>query len=419
MSRIQFWLKRLATQLWIRPTLMSLAAVAWVCVAWFGDDLSPVEWPVKISKDTLIHLFGILASTMLTVATFSVSAVASAFAAVATSASPRATRIVMRDGGVQGMLASFLATFIYAVVSITALSALDFGDAGRFFLFLAFCVMVGWVLISFLRWVDRVTRLGRLGDTVERIMDMARETFSSAEILRGFGGVETRETPPDSGMEIRAMKCGYLMHVEMEDLQALAEEVEGEIWLRFRPGTLVTPEQALATVTFDGKWPTNGDDRLRAAMTLGNERSAETDPRFCFILLAEIAGRALSPGINDPGSAIGVLASQIELFHKWGETLSETDEDESVKFGAVKVPAILPAELVEDAFTSIARDGAGTIEVAVRLQKTLGSLRQFGGDELSEAAEKFSAVAADLAEQALVSEHHRERLREVVEQEMA
>src|SRR5690606_8706507 len=107
--------------------------------------------------------------TMLTVATFSVSAIAAAYTSVATSATPRATRLVMGDSAVQNTLAAFLATFIFAVVSLTAISAIDFEASGRFMLFVGFVFLVGWVLLSFLRWVDRVTRLGRMSDTLGRI----------------------------------------------------------------------------------------------------------------------------------------------------------------------------------------------------------------------------------------------------------
>ncbi|MCB1089983.1 MAG: DUF2254 domain-containing protein, partial [Verrucomicrobiae bacterium] len=67
--------------------MMSLLVVAWVALAWVGDEYLPENWPVEISRETLMNLFGILASTMLTVATFSVSAISSAYASVANSAS--------------------------------------------------------------------------------------------------------------------------------------------------------------------------------------------------------------------------------------------------------------------------------------------------------------------------------------------
>ncbi|MCB1076491.1 MAG: DUF2254 domain-containing protein [Verrucomicrobiae bacterium] len=396
--------------------MMSLLVVAWVALAWVGDEYLPENWPVEISRETLMNLFGILASTMLTVATFSVSAISSAYASVANSASPRATRIVMADGSVRSMLGAFLATFIYAVVSITALSAVSFGKAGRFLLFVAFCVLVGWVLVSFLRWVDRVTRLGRLGDTVERVMELSRRTFSSPKIIGGNGGVETREPAPSARREVKATECGYLMYLDMDVLQKLAETIEGKLWLAVRPGSLITPGRTIARIDSVKEWPEDGDDIVRSAMTLGDERSAETDPRFCLILLAEIADRALSPAINDPGTAIAVLRSQIELFDLWVKTRSEIassmdGEKDGEEFPNILVPEIEAEELVSDAFTPIARDGAGSVEVGVRLQKALVAIRCLGNEELAKSASEFSALAIELAEQALISERHREAVR--------
>ena len=42
--------------------------------------------------------------------------------------------------------------------------------------------------------------------------------------------------------------------------------------------------------------------------------------------------------------------------------------------------------MFDDAFTAIARDGAGVVEVSVRLQKTLRSLASLGDDDIRDAA---------------------------------
>jgi uncharacterized membrane protein len=37
-------------------------------------------------------------------------------------------------------------------------------------------------------------------------------------------------------------------------------------------------------------------------------------PRFGLITLSEIASRALSPAVNDPGTAIQIISSHVRLF---------------------------------------------------------------------------------------------------------
>ncbi len=414
MTKLQFYIAKSTSQLWVRPTLLSLAAITWVGVSFFADRFLPAVGRVNIEKDTLVNLFTILASTMLTVATFSVSAVAAAFGAVATSATPRATRIVMSDSSVQSTLAAFLGSFIYAVVSITALSAAEFGAPGRFMLFVGFVLLVGWVLMSFLRWVDRVSRLGKLSDTMERIRVAAEAAFADQETCGLLGGRDDAEGErPADGIELRSDRFGYVQYIDVAGLQAWMEDREAEIWLDVRPGSMVTVNAPVGVVRCAGKLADEDVEKLRCCITTSEERSYETDPRFAMILLAEVADRALSPAVNDPGTAIGVMTTQIKLLHLWAENDTKRRAEKAVKFDRVFVRAITAEDLLFDAFTPIARDGAGMIEVCLRLQKALRALMYMPHDGLRKAAEAYREIALELSNERLPVASQRKIVEEV------
>lgn len=414
MTKLQFLFTKGSSRLWVRPTLLSMAAIAWVILAYFSSSFLPAAWRVDIEKETLVNLFTILASTMLTVATFSVSAVATAFSSVSTSGTPRATRIVMSDSAVQSTLAAFLAAFIYAVVAITALSALDFHASGRFFLFVGFVVLIGWVLISFLSWVDRISRLGKLGDTIDRVATAARGAMSNPENAGLLGGRSHKEaTRPTKGMVLRFDRFGYVQNVDMASLQRLAEELDGTIWLDIRPGAWVTKNAPIGLIDFSKKVEEEKLSQLLKCFSVGHERTHDTDPRFAMILLAEIADRALSPAVNDPGTGIAVLSVQVELLHLWAEADIQSRDPERTKFDRVFVPAITAEDLLLDAFTSIARDGAGMIEVSLRLQKSLRAIMHLEHEELSRAAAAYREIALELSLQSLPIESQRKAVAEL------
>ncbi len=414
MTRFQFFLTRQASRLWVRPTVMSLAAVAWIAVAYGTSETLRDFAGVDIEKDTLVNLFSILASTMLTVATFSVSAVATAFGAVATNCTPRATKVVMSDRSVQSTLGAFLAAFIYAVVAITALSALNFRPSGRFMLFAGFVLLVGWVLFSFLNWVDRVSRLGKLTDTVEQVTAVARQAFANPDIAGPMGARShaSAERPPD-GHVLRCDRFGYVQHLDMESLQAIAEDAGGELWLDVRPGSWVTRGAPIGLLRAASPPTDEQRTAVLAAVSTGGDRSAETDPRFGMILLAEIADRALSPAVNDPGTAISVLGVQVEMFHVWAETDRQHGHPDEPRFDRLYVPALTAADLVLDAFTPIARDGAGMVEVCVRLQKSLCALMHVPHPALREAAANYRETALEMAERALPVESQKKMVRDL------
>ena len=74
-----------------------------------------------------------------------------------------------------------------------------------------------------------------------------------------------------------------------------------------------------------------------ALFVLGNDRQFDEDPRFGLIVLSEIASRALSPAVNDPGTAIGIIGRLVRLFVLWSEPIEEGDRQIS-ECDRVEVP---------------------------------------------------------------------------------
>lgn len=412
MTRIEYLLREIRSKLWIKPGIMALAASGWVTAAYFAADWFPADTPVIVKRDILLNLLGILASTMLTVATFSVSAMVSAFAAVATTATPRATRIVMEDRSSQNALASFLSAFVYAVVALIALSILDYGSAGRILLFTGFVGMVIWVLVSFIRWVDHVSKLGRMEDTLRRIEEACSEAFDSDDIMGSLGGRPTTEPAPE-GLSVRSEFTGYVQNVDVERLNEIAAMAGVEAHLLVRPGAFVDSSEPLVIIS--GLPPDPEDDlvsRVRETFQVGESRRIGVDPRFGLILLTEVADRALSPAVNDPGTAIAVLGIQVRLLERWARRQGETP---GVKYPKVHVPLLDAKDMLDDALIPISRDGAAMFEIGMRLQKSLAALAKLPLPRLGEAAVSHSGIALELAEKSPMARQYLELLRNQAE----
>ena len=86
------------------------------------------------------------------------------------------------------------------------------------------------------------------------------------------------------------------------------------------PGTFVAPGRALAYVATDPGSSTDIDTgQITQAIITGSKRTFDDDPRFGLVVLSEIASRALSPAVNDPGTAIDVIGTLVRLFARWSE----------------------------------------------------------------------------------------------------
>ncbi len=101
--------------------------------------------------------------------------------------------------------------------------------------------------------------------------------------------------------------------------------------------------------------------------------------------MSEVASRALSLAMNDPGTAVDVIGRLVRLLGEWGATPTESE----TPYLHVYVEGLATPELVHDAFAPIARDGARFFEVHARLQKGLAALAQSNDEGLAKAAREI------------------------------
>ncbi len=159
------------------------------------------------------------------------------------------------------------------------------------------------------------------------------------------------------------------------------------------PGFFAAPGRAVAFVNADSGDLTKIDTKeLEEAFLIGGDRKFDEDPRFGLIVLSEIASRALSPAVNDPGTAIDIIGTFVRLFALWSEPIEEGDKQPS-EYDRVEVPEISLQDLFDDAFGAMERDGAGTLEVGVRLQKAFQSLAWIGDGMMRDVAQRHSRLA--------------------------
>lgn len=398
---------QLTRQLWFRASLISLLAVGAALLSLIVSPYLPSDLSAKIGADAVDRILEIIASSMLAVTTFSLSTMVAAYSAATTNVTPRATKLLIQDTTTQNMLATFIGSFLYSLVAIITLAMGAYGERGRVVLFAVTLCVILLIVVTLLRWIDYVIRLGRVGQTTEAV-EAATASAIRARIDNPYlGGVPMLDggSRVEDAVSIHPARAGYVQHVDVQALQRCAKEQDVTIYLDALPGTFVDPSRALVRV--EGDASENVEKTVRDAFSIGAERSYEQDPRFGLIVLAEIASRALSPSTNDPGTAIDVIGRSVRLLSQWAEP--STVEDPVCD--RVYVPAIAVEDMFDDIYMPIARDGAGFVEVQIRLQKALGALAKAGDGRLAPHAASHAASALARAGQAMNFDADRERVR--------
>lgn len=167
MSRWQWIFRQLTRRLWLRASLIGLLGIVTAILAAVVERYIPWHLPGTMGADSIDSILTIIASSMLSVTTFSLSVMTSAYGAATSNVTPRATRLLMEDPTTQNVLSTFIGSFLFSIVGIIVLQTGAYGDRGRVILFAVTLGVIALIVISLLRWIDHLTRLGRVGETTD------------------------------------------------------------------------------------------------------------------------------------------------------------------------------------------------------------------------------------------------------------
>ena len=329
---------RLRERFWFIPALLCLGAFVLAEVLIAVDEhlgvVSPPGWTrlafYRVGESGSRDILGAIATSSLAVAGTTFSITMAVLALTSSSYGPRLVRNFMADRGNQAVLGVYVATFLYSLLVLRSIRVPgDPGDqqAEVFVPHLAvnaavlFALANVGVLIYFIHHISdsiQVSTLARrvrsdLLETVDRLYPahIGDGGSSPADSSDGTPSASSGTTPPPSleatGAALTVERSGYLQWVDEDDLIDAARAGDVLVVLKVRPGQYVLEGAVVARVV-----PArNVDDRLRSAVRsalgVGDARSPHQDIEFAIQQLTEMAVRALSPGTNDPYTAVNAL----------------------------------------------------------------------------------------------------------------
>ena len=413
MSRWRWLLTLTSRKLWLRVSAMALIGVVTAVAGIVLAPYVPNNWTIKIGAKAIDGILNVLASSMLAVTVFSLSTMVAAYGAATNNVTPRATKLLMEDNTSQNVLGTFIGSFLFSLVGIIALSTGAYGDQGRAVLLIVTIGLIALIAITILRWIDYLARFGRLGETIQRVEDATWKAMEMRLTQPHLGGRAMLSEAPETAWPVFAKSIGYVQHIDIAAIQECAAKEDREVFVMALPGVFADPARPVASVSgLDDK---SVGKAIAEAFTVGEERTYDQDPRFGLCILAEIASRALSPAVNDPGTAIDVVGRGVRLLAQWVRfDASKVRTD--IECPNVRVPSIKIGDMLDDIFSPIERDGAGLIEIQLRLQKAFIALLAANHDAFASAVREHSATALMRADVALQLENERIAVRTIASQ---
>ncbi|NTY02485.1 DUF2254 domain-containing protein [Deinococcus sp. JMULE3] len=358
-------------QFWFLPAVMTALALL---LAWGGIQLEEqygvpdgLTWAYSGGESGARSLLSAVASSAIGVAGTVFSITIAALSYAAGSMGPRLLDNFTRDRGNQAVLGTFIATFAFTLFSLRSVrGGEDTAFVPHYNVTLAMLLALACVgaLVYFLAHVTR-------GINMTAVVNLLRDDLRRA-LDRATHDAPTQPpaaAPPeafwDGGEVQRSADSGYLQLLDTGALLTAAEREGVALRILVRPGDYVFPNTPVAVGV--PHLPQN----VLAALTLGPRRVGGQDLEFTVRQLAEVAARALSPGTNDPVTAIDVIDRFGDaLCRLQGRTWPPGVEYRDHQLRLV-YPVTTYAGLLDSMFHMIRQYGSGSPAVTLRLLDVL------------------------------------------------
>ena len=374
-----FWLSVKASY-WFIPALLTFAAFLLALATihldrtWGSDWLASLAWFESSRPEGARAQLTVIASAMIAISSTVFAITIAAVAYASGNYGPRLLTNFMNDRGNQFSLGVFIATFVYQLMVLRVVRdpadarAPDESAAEALTAFVpqlsmlvstASAVIAVAVLVYFLHHIPASIRINTvLGGIGRKLI---------ADIERRFPREGGASEPADriSGTAITARSVGYIEIIDFKKLDEIAASEGITIALQVRTGDFIHPH--LPVVEATGETGEKVQRRILGCFSLGDSRTPAQDLEFMIDELVEISLRALSPGINDPFTAITSIHWMGAALAKLADRdLTEGPEQESYRSERVQPIPDDFAHFVQRSFGAL-RSSAAANPIAAKV----------------------------------------------------
>ncbi|MFD2673486.1 DUF2254 domain-containing protein [Marinicrinis sediminis] len=385
------WWTRLSKKFWTLPVMYSLAAVLLVTLTAMLDHtydgkLESHLPAILLTKVGLAEtILSTLASALLTVTTITFSMIMVVLTTYTSQFSPRTLTNFMTHKMTLRILGVFIGGFLYSLLSLLFMKE-DLGD--RYLISATTGILIAVIcVVFFVQFLRHVSSFIQVENLIDRLMDEALAVVdnqikkaSAPQLVIGADALAVtsvyRTMTP-----VYPEKPGYVQEVDTAQMIQLAVQHGWFIEMTSRQGDFVAPEQPLLHLFSDGDIGEQAyRDAVRSCVKIGKNKRIVQDRVFALQKLAEVALRAISPGINDPNTARDCIRSMSVVLGRAGEIESGdwlfADEDGRPRLRCVEYSF---DELLYLSFYQLRHYGRGDVSVyAAMLDALLLVARQAG-----------------------------------------
>lgn len=314
---------------------VSLLLVTWIFDHQYIAIKSYIPKQILLSVEVSVDFLSNISGIFLTISTFCFTIIVSVLNKYSSSISPRMLQSFLDRTGVLGLYGIFVSGFFYSVISILLLQDIAPDQhvvAGSFGIVYSIIAM-----LSFIAFSRQVLDNLKVSNIIENVFNDCKKLIDKEVELRKKAK-HYEEGDESTKLSIVAESSGYLFEIKSDDIFKKLNGIKAELVINKRIGEYTTKGESVGELNiFQCKLDDNDKKELKeklSSLFIINAYNNEEDYHRGIVNLSEIANMALSPGTNDPNTAIMCINKMSSLLGKLlstGNHFVILKEDENVK----------------------------------------------------------------------------------------
>lgn len=411
MKKLLFFWNELKSTFWFIPILIILSAVVGAIALLTIDarvDYKPEGILSNIftgSSESARSILSVIATAMVGVAgtVFSITLVALTLAS--SQFGSRLLRNFMLERVNQVVLGSYIATYVYCLIVLNTVKdteVLSFIPTISVFVAIIIAVANIILLIIFIHHIAISIQANKvISDISESLSKSIKrlypEDLEDADLPQKEPDIEEIKKNYTHTYNIISPDSGYLQYVDYEAMFNKAKHNNYFIELYYMPGDYLVEDQKVGVLYSNNSEKVDDEERdaediLNPYFIIGNVRIPQQDIEFSIHQMVEVADRALSPGVNDPYTAISCIDNLTATICQLSKVKFPTD----YKFDKDGILRVLAKNIsfngtLNTAFRHIRQYSANNPPVAIRLMESLNTIYHFTNNKAHKHAVKVHA----------------------------
>jgi uncharacterized membrane protein len=374
-------IKKILKSIWFYPAVYGLISllgaflIILIDTRYLSEFHNVLPEILLTNTDLARDIHGIIASAFITITTFTFSTTMVVLTMYMSQLSPRVVENFLKNKSTMQSFGIFVGGFIYSIVSL-----LFTRNTTEGYLVISASIGVVYIavgLVYFLLFINSVATFIQTSNVIDRLHKESiikiknyQDTIKNNPII-----TEIDEDKYGYNKAIRSEKSGYIQRLDYDQLSDIANNKKLIIHFEKVIGQFISKDEKIFTVYAQEDLEDKEEiiNKIKKLIIIGKRKTEEQDFSYTIQKIVEVALRAISPGINDPNTAIhcvriiGVLLGMLSNINDGFIVVNEDKESE----GLVLLEAYSFKMILHDAFTQIVHYGYGDITVVIAVMRAL------------------------------------------------